>query len=544
MIENNKIISGNFDSFTVFQIKELQYTSDYIRLLKKIVKTNLIISAETLEGEISFNEKFEELLNTRQELYKKSKSEGKVLPNQIRGDFTLNNEHGNSELIDEFKTSQIDSLHKLASIYHYEELYTGFDTRDFKNILLLYPAKAVIGDRIIYISVMMYLYKNGVTIFNFSLDGNGLDLNKLSEDIWNIHFDKVFLPEFLFSETSSDEYKKKGRCTSLRDVENVYKDFFSKRFKIQYFSEPFHFLNLINYRTRPNDFREKRNSLLFNKSVYNLLYAPITDFTSKDDDVLDDYLKDRYFSTSNFQRYYINASRIISVNSKKVESEFPIQGEKRKIDDRTLYHSYFGAVFNAIEVVLFKKLINDRYLISQLHEGVSLRELYELKIKINSNSLLEYNRYFYTFGSLRTLTEFALEKSEDFLKSYIVDQRTEKIEVLIKFKRDRNVSALGILGPIVSIILTMLLSFPSLKDIMKYIHKEEYTMTVYIIFNILFSLLLFSIFYKQSIDFIKKKLINGYDKFIYFPIRTIRNILRKFLVKENKTTICYSNFFE
>ncbi|SER00002.1 hypothetical protein SAMN05216232_3918 [Virgibacillus subterraneus] len=514
------IKSGVYDSFTTFRVFEVNNRNNFVKALKKLIKSNLIISGETRyenEGSIDFNNQFMKLRERRLKLFRESKEKGKLQPREIRGDIFQTKDKpevtikpiqngiaidAENNLIDNLVASQEYELGRIANLYNYEKKYTGFNSHDFKNVFLLYPCKAYIGEKVLYISFFLMIYKNGLATLNSKINIDGRDLNELSDSIYDLSLENVFLPEFLFSESSNNNYKKKGRCNSLREVEGVYKKYLGDLFNTNNFSMPFNFITLIDYKNRPDECFSEDN-ISFNRSLYNLLNAPVSEFTEKHDKPVREFIKTRYFETSYFHRYYGNNNRIISVYTKRIKDEFNSiypNGEGGELADSHIYLVSLTGVINVIEALLFRKFINDNYVLSNLNTKTSMSQLLKLKIKSKNDSLLDLKRYYYSYGSLTELQEFMHYKCEDYTKSAIANQWSREIEDLIKLKREQFVSTLSILGPIITIILTLILSFPTIKQISEEIGVEQNSIFIYIIFNTAFIFLLLIVFVKQFIE--------------------------------------------
>lgn len=171
--------------------------------------------------------------------------------------------------------------------------------------------------------------------------------------MFDLRFDKVYLPKFLFSDSQENIYKKKARCNSLKEVEDIYKSYLSSNFKIKSFSIPFNLITLIDFNYRPKEFREDYHK--YNHGIYNLLYAPISEHTSKSDDRVKEFIKTKYFETSYFHRYYGNNNRIISVYTKRISQEFNVidsNGSGGKIEDLDVYTLSLTGVINVIEAIV------------------------------------------------------------------------------------------------------------------------------------------------------------------------------------------------
>src|SRR5699024_8988474 len=393
---------GFFDSFTIFRLANIYSSKSYGKIVEKLAKSNLIISSEKIndkEGFIEFNGPFRELCHKRFDLYNESIKEKKAQPVEIRGDFSQAKEgqttnicsisnKGNinleSNIIDKFVTVQEKELYRIEYLYNYEKEYTGFFSHDFKNVFLCYPCKAHKGDKVLYISFFLMVYKNGLAILNSKINIDGENVDELSENIYDTPLDNVFLPEFLFSQNKSNNYKKKSRCNSLREVENVYKKYLDDMFNIENFVMPFNLFTLIDYKNRPReDFTETTD--LFNQSIYNLLCAPVNSFTAKSKETVQSFVQSKYFETSYFHRYYGNNSRIVAVYTKQVIDELEsinFNENNGKLEDLdVLYLTSLTGVINVVESLLFKKFINDNYILLNLNTRTSMGKLLKSKIK-------------------------------------------------------------------------------------------------------------------------------------------------------------------
>lgn len=144
-----------------------------------------------------------------------------------------------------------------------------------------------------------------------------------------------------------------------------------------------------------------------------------------------------------------------------------------------------------------------------------MSKLLKLKMDIKKDSLLDLKRYYYTYGSLTHLQEFMNEKCEDYIKSSIANQWSKEIEDLNKLKREKFVSTLGMWGSIVTVFLTLLLSFPAIKQIAEAVGLNDKSITLYIIFNFVVFLLLALVFIRPFFRTIQDLLLFIKDKLLF-----------------------------
>ena len=103
------------------------------------------------------------------------------------------------------------------------------------------------------------------------------------------------------------------------------------------------------------------------------------------------------------------------------------------------------------------------------------------------------------------MIDFLEEKCEDFLQTKLMNQRRERIEKVINLKKERFITNFTALGPVLTIGVTLLLSFPALENLMENLNKKEYLLETYVIVNIISSIGFLYLF-REQLKEVKKTL--------------------------------------
>jgi hypothetical protein len=506
---NAKIKKGYFNIFQVFQIfqhkNEKSNYSNYINFIESLVNSGLIISAESPDKEVYFPEKFNKYLSQRKNDFRKHggnyRGDIKKIAENSTVRVSANHIEIEGDINDKLEESQTEYIEQLVALYQLEELHTGIPTKDYKNRFLLFPSRITLEDGSTqYIGIYLTIFKHGYSIIHLCYDIENQEFEDFNHSNWEVTIQKAMVPEILINGGNPYSLKKKARVYSLNQLVNVYREYieglllnnFSSGFNTNYYN-----LCLSDYAYQPDDY-EVEPSKNCNEILFKLLYAPITEFSLKSTSDIISFVSDRYFSFSKNFRLYANSNRTISTYGKKLKNSDEYINLNENEFNRLCQNSSLGGIIMGIEMILLKKINQQQYGIDELNQNTSLKKMIDINILEQTNYIHEFSQYFYSYGSVRELINFLNEKCEDFLQSNLISERREKLERLIHLKKERNVASFTMIGPILSVALTLILSLPTLEQLLKLVNKEELLLQSYIAINFIF-ILIISWFLREQI---------------------------------------------
>jgi hypothetical protein len=508
---NPKIKKGYFNIFQVFQLFQHKNSksdfSNYLNLIKSLINSGLIISADSPNKEVSFQGRFEEYLSQRnrdfREIGKNYNGDITKIAERPTVKFSAGYDYMEveSDINDKLEESQNEYIGQLVALYQLEEIHTGIPTKDYKNRFLLFPSKITLEDGSTrYIGIYLTVFKHGYGIIHLCYDIDNQEFGDFNFPDWEVGIQKAMVPEILINGENSYSLKKKARVNSLNQLVNVYREYIeglllnnlSSEYKTNYYN-----LCLSDYAYQPDDY-ENEPSKNYNETLFKLLFAPITEYSLKSTNDITSFVSSRYFSFSKNFRLYANSNRTISTYGKKLKKSDEHQHLTESEFNRLCQNSSLGGIIMAIEMLLLKKINQQQYSINQLNENTSLKRMIDINILEQTNYIHEFSQYFYSYGSVRELINFLNEKCEDFLQSNLINERRKKLERLINLKKERNVASFTMIGPILSVAFTLILSLPTLEQLLKLVNKEELLLESYISINIIF-ILIISWFLKEQI---------------------------------------------
>jgi len=345
-------------------------------------------------------------------------------------------------LEDSLELSQRNFLEKLVSMYQAEEKYTGLSTKDQKNRFLLFPPEIFINqDTSFFAGIYLTVFKHGYATLQLSFNIEKWNFSMINDSAWNIPFDKAYVPELLIDNNQSFKMRKKARCNDILTLLEVYKDSIVNIISGKNSStnaDFFYHLTLTKFSYNLDNFEEQSSKKL-NEKLYQLLCAP--SYNLKSDEEINRFINKRYYSFSKNLRLYANSNRIISIYTRdykeliarEFKEEVDLKDEKQLND--FLHNTSLGATINSIEFIMLKKAAQKNYMY-EIRENISLKTLTDLLIKENINYTMEFSKYFYSFGTVRDLMYFMEEKCEDFIQSTLINERAERIERIIRLKKE------------------------------------------------------------------------------------------------------------
>lgn len=513
------IKDGNLDIFYGFEAfefsKSKRNSKKYLDFMRRLFDTGIIVSAEKPDGEVSFTESFETDLFNRKLMYRENEEKKSGIPIYLRADINkkmdepsveTDNEqrkmHLYRDLEDRLEIAQEKYLQKMVSIYNAEEKHTGIPSKDLKNRFLLATPLIKVGGAEQYCGIYLTVFKQGYVIIHLSMVLNEVDFDKVNSSIWDLPLENVKVPELIIKSNKSYKPKKKARCNTLHDLILVYKEFIVKHsglINLNLQGEFLRNISLFDYSYIPSDYNQEISDDLYFE-FYKLLHAPITEFTLKTNQETRSVIENRYYSFSKGLRVLANSNRLIVAGTKSLQKDI-----NKLVDDgsekEVFHNTSLGAVINAIELILIKKLSIQKHSVYELMPNTSLARLINLTIKENSDFSLEFSKYFYTFGSVRSLIHFMEEACEDFLQQRITSERRNRLEKLINLKKERYIASFAVAGPILTIAITLLVSYPAIKQVFVDIDKKHLVLPVYITSNLLLSIFMILLVLPQIKDF-------------------------------------------
>ncbi|PWN11866.1 hypothetical protein CU072_30520 [Bacillus thuringiensis] len=553
------IKKGYWDHFVMFEtIKHnnpRKALNQYEDLINKLIQSGLIISAETPDKKVTFNKKFEDELAKRRALYLQAIKNNKIVPAHLRGDLkklaetpTVFVELGDQSykmdvednIIDELSISQSDALNQLIALYNLEHQQTGFLHTSFKNRFLLMPVKVVIDEKTFFINVILTLFKHGYCMLHFSINVADVDIDVLNTSIWDMHFDKIMLPERMINDCISLEYKKKARCNNVSDITSVFLEYLSKHFGIQEQSNitKYNHLNLIDYAYRPEKFENKEISKPLKAKIFQLLFAPVSEFTMNSDKNIDTLLDNKKYDLNLHFRSYANHNRLVNIYSSRIDQPFKSISED-PLSETSLYNTAIGGSINSIELLMQKKLQNDKTTFLNLNSTMTINDLIKIKTNNNLEYFHEFSQYYYSYASVNTFTNYLENACDDYLKSEMVIERNKRMEELINLRKEKYVSRFTALSPILTITITLLFSLPTLDQLLKLLNFQEYLLPIYTISNFIFIIFIF-ILYRELI---KDKSINLFNYSIRNLSLMYKYARERFLKVKDYTVVKYNELY-
>lgn len=557
MANNPKIKNGFFNAFYAFKLFDSKGHLDnkqYIKVLESLRDAGIMISADNPDNAIYFMSGFNDTLIERKKEYRKYKEEKKQPPIYLDKSITKISEKPKvyvaptekgirieleDDLVDDLHVSQDYYLHQLIDIYHDEEKYTGIPTKEYKNRFLLFPP--LIKDKkqqYFHPGIYLTVFKHGYAILWISFELEDTEFDEINLNGWCLNIDTAYFPEFMINDNKSHLYKKKARCA---DINSLLKEYGNFIYRAANNEEPklvgqyFYHLVLTDFAYMVERYNDKLNNK-FNETMYKLLFAPMPDYLLKSQNEIEEFLNTRFYSNSMYLRLYANNNRTISAftkdNKKALRPYLPVDADLN--DSEGLNYLYqkisVGGIINSIESLLLKKETIQNLLVFELNESTSQKKLINLLIRENMNYSVEFSKYFYTYGSVRDQLQFLEKSCEGFLQTKLMDERKEKLEKVISLKKDRYVTNFTAIGPVLTILLTLFLSFPTLDSIFQKLNKESLLLPTYFILNLFFIMFFLYVTREQTVEIVKDVKNN-----------LIPNTKKKYL---NFATRCYIKFYD
>lgn len=450
-------------------------------------------------------------------------------------------------------------------MYASEEQYTGLPAKDYKNRFALFPPLIFKDDKYFHPSIFLTVFKNGYATLHYSMEIESLSFEEININAWNLKFDSVYLPGFLKNENIHG-MKRDTKLLNIFSLLYFYSEYikqFTTSLNTPEIGCHFHNLVLNDFAFAPKNFEEKL-SPNYLENIYKLLFAPIEQHQLKSNVAIESIIKNLFYSFSKTHLIYANNNRSLNVYSTEFKDLIKMDPEEAEIlnDPYSLnlliQNSSLGANITAIELILLKKLVTQQVSVFELKEETSLRKLLNIQLKENVDYTIDFSKYYFVYASVRDLIKFFEEKCEDFLLLNLMNERREKIEKVISLKKEKDIARFTALGPFLTLIFTLLFSFPALDSILKSFEKEEYLHKIYISLNLVSSFLVLYLYknklkelhtdifieylpkFKYKILVLQVKYFTVLERFIDFLNRDykeasqdIYSIVRSKMMKEN-----------
>ncbi|WP_079523166.1 hypothetical protein [Solibacillus isronensis] len=540
-----KINSGYLDYFYVLSSDEILEKDLFIDYIHKIVKDPLRISIESADYKINFHENFEKEIEERFELCKKANEKGEIispilkksikLPEKIEitssGTQLLVSHDGEDRLLN----TQLLALERLAKLLNMERFYTGNQSKDTKNRFIIRPPEILNSNEVYIPTIMLTIYKNGKIIIHFSLFIEDVDVFRLSGDKWDITFDEILFPEKIEKES----IKNISYSDMIYRYVDYYKEFLGLDNAISYGLKH---LTLIDYSYRPEYFKVK-NSKSFNEGIYRILFAPIFKHQLQSEEICSEILEKQVYRYSQNYNLYANYDRLISCLGKNFEKDAEDQllfnGVSKDdlkegiFDTEQIYRITLESNITAIEDILIEKMQTDLVNYTQWDINMPMWKLLDNQILETEAYIDNYYKSFYHYESLMRLRNFILEKCEGYLNFKVIHERKTQIEKVLVLKKEKAIYRATLVGPLLTILLTGLLSYSSIESITTAFSIEEWRILIYLIVNIAFDTFLVIIFksqFQEVFSVVKKQVTTNKLK---KPIRRLLEFIKKKISKYN-----------
>lgn len=525
LVSQEKIKHGYYNAFYALKLFEPNNNAEqYLSILTILKESGILVSAEAPNGEVSFMTSFENLIKERKRNYRGYKEKKSSIPEYLSKSIEEIDEKPvviikdnldllfSDNLIDELEESQEYSLQQLVLMYQAEEQFTGLATKNYKNKFVLFPPFLSNTKKNFHPSIFLTVFKHGYAIIHLTMEIENMTFEEMNMSIWNLEFEDVLLPELLTNNNKSYNMIEKKSCTNINTILAEYGHFIEHLVNVEaneISGEYFYHLVLSDFAYNLKTFEEDSDKL--NETLFKLLYAPINTYQLRTKAETKKFLETKYMPFSRTKRVYANHNRTISIYTKEFKDAI-----KDSLDDKEVLNDPFylnsiaqntslAAMISAIELILLKKLVTQRFSVFEIHENTSLKRLINLLIDENTDYAIDFTRYFYTYGSVRELTSFLENECEDYLQTNLMSERRKRLEKVINLKKEKEVATYTALGPFVTILFTILFSYPALETILKGFGKVQYINPIYITVNLIsLSMIVYffrSRFYEQISEF-------------------------------------------
>lgn len=570
MVENEaKIKNGYVDYVYAFKVFDNSMYS-FEEFIKKIRCSKITISKEEYNlksqiNELEFKSDFIEYINKRYETYMDKTD----MPNYFKEDFNKNSEkHIHLEFFDtgialdvvsndQLEISQETALKSMAAMNTFAAGYYRRSVSEIKVNFLLQPFKIRYKNIFEYATLVVNIYKSGMSTLRVSLYISDLHISELSENNLNLKCDEMYIPSFMVDKKSNKrdyiEFGLKKSITKATEEYVKYLQSFSDTLQKR-FEEYIH-LTLIDYAYKPRNFENSNISDNYNKIIYKLLFAPVYEFSEPDKAKANGEISQRYYAMSKYLRHYISSSaKSISAFSEEIDNLIKRPNSKYKYS--TFYFAAIDSILLPIEYILLERYSYEDFLVHKLNTSMNINELREMKLKLLDEDKFFFLRYGFGFGTLKELLEFMENKLDYYLQYNLIKERSRKVEELIKLQEDLKKEKFNIITRLVAMILTLIFSLPGIKnsiDIFKasgYPQLSNHVLLIWLLINMLFGIIIFwayrSYFFKNVKNIIrffiklKKILINNIAKII----KKVINTKERCMLRTKKAVDFYKNIKE
>lgn len=492
-----------------------------------VAKDHISISSDNTNARIDFTEWFSEKLKERRKVVRKFKSEEKEIPEFLSrtielgkiivtpGDFFPDI---HEEYVDYLEDSQVKGIKKLVGLLNQEGLYTGINSKNSKNRSLILPPQLIVSDEIVIPIIILTLFKSGHIMLHFSLELNKLSANEFSANQWDLEIDKIEMP------TEISKVVEKDQAQTLLDMVNIYIDYFKIKFEADWSVNHIRHLCLAEYGYQPDVFKDKE-SKNFNESIFRILFAPIYKHQLQSEKRCEELLKEQHYSFSKYYNLYAGYNRMISCFSKKFEEATTEQlkfmgasDEEIKEKSGDIFNTATQALIISVENILIKKSnIEVISIDNKFNMDIPFNQLIDIQILDTNLYLRDYYKNYYTYESVNRLSEFLEDKCKNYLMFNEASIYKEKIESIIKIKKEKLVYNVTLLGSLLTIFLTLLFSYSALESITKGFGIKKHLNDLYIYLNLIFVGILLIIFKDlfKELEYIKEKRSNQLSEYLH-----------------------------
>lgn len=551
-MEASKITNGIIDNFFVFEIFDNSrgdLTKKYQKVLNRLIKSKLVISKANINKRVDFGEQFLMHIKEREKFKSKNKNS---MNRSIKGDFIHPNsndytfsgfesepyDHSEGTVIDLLWYSQNRAIQQFVHTNYLEELHTKTEILTTKNNFLLYPIRIIWEDETVsFIDLTITTYKHGYSILNATIRFSQAEINNLEREIWRLPIKEAYFPRLMFNNTGENEacysYKKIGRCNNPISALNRYLDFIQKEvFNYESEKENFNCLTISNISNLPANFEKIETKL--NENIFKLLFAPVG-INLPSANSISERLEKSSMDLNEITRVYANQYRLIFLMAKDFKNRLEEMGILNKeYQQEHMYSAFRGGFIFAIEKLLLKMFTSKKFILKSLNENLSLKKLYQLSLNRNYELRYETDQIFYNYTTTRVLIDFLYKKCLDSYSESIFAEQQARTLQLINLNKERRVAQFSILGPIIAIIISIVLSMSGIKDLLETF--GIFDPQIHILFYIIFNGIVIGVILLSYLDQVKRIITSPYNfiKYIYRKNKAKKNTIYLKKNSENK----------
>lgn len=405
---------------------------------------------------------------------------------------------------DKLFISQSKALTELVGINNADIKILQNHPNTYKMQWLLQPFKIKILSNIEYVNVFLDFFENGNAILRLSMPLTKIDLSEFYDDNWFNKVEEIFLPRVIIDKTEDNEYIKCEDKLGISGIAKLYMNYLKeavcgdlvKRYDI------YTNITLLDYSLQPNTFDAA--SIDLKELVFGILFCPFNSLTIQEDKVYNAIWDKNYYSMSKNLRYYFSTNdRSIAIHTTGINN---LTYNGCNLNNSSFYFAAIHGILQCIENTLLKKYIYDEYMIVQLNDEISLRELRNLKKDMLHNENFLYSIWYRAYGSVVELMKFAEKKASIFLGIDDLMQRGRKIEELISLRESEVKDKFSIIIGISTVLIAIMLGLPNIQSTSKsidvymnprmksYVDISQYSIPIWITVNLCIIIIIFFVF--------------------------------------------------